>query len=58
MTVTKGLVGKGPVMIDLQWIPEDVYKNCVPPELCPGQRVYSNSNVCRRINGKLDAKKV
>lgn len=44
--VTKGLVGTGPVMIDLQWISEDVSKNWVSPESCSGQRECPHTWTC------------
>lgn len=39
VAVTKGLVGTGPVMIDLQWISEDVSENWVSPVEFRSERV-------------------
>ncbi len=54
VAVTKGLVGTGPVMIDLQWISEDVSENWVSPESSSGQgECPSDLNVRHHINWKL-----
>lgn len=46
VAVTKGLVGTGPVMIDLQWISEDVSENWASPESCSGQRECPQTWTC------------
>lgn len=54
VAVTKGLVGMGPVMIDLQWISEDVSENWVSPELFWGRwECPSDLNGWNHINWKL-----
>lgn len=52
VAVTKGLVGTSPVMIDLQWICEDVSENWVSPESCSGQRECPQTWTCGIISSK------
>lgn len=54
VAVTKGLVGTGPVMIDLQWISEDVCENSgFTRVVFRSERVPSDLNVWHCINWKL-----
>ena len=54
VAVTKGLVGTDPVMIDLQWISEDVSENWVFTRvLFRSERVPSDLNVGQHNNWEL-----